>query len=29
VQTNLKGGAVGYFSVSTVVADSSIITPRQ
>lgn len=29
VQTNLSEGAVGYFSVSTVVADSSVITPLQ
>lgn len=27
VQTNLSDGAVGYFSVSTVVADSTIISP--
>ncbi|MFC2098142.1 DUF4249 family protein [Bacteroidota bacterium] len=27
VRTNLTQGAVGYFSVSTVVADSSVITP--
>ena len=28
VRTNLEGGAVGYFSVSQVVADSSIILPK-